>query len=85
MHGPLWDPVDPVDPAEPLDPGSPAEPSEPEDWAAAVTGATRDTDMTATGTVRSSELIAERRRIRGSLGEVVIGVHIDGSLTLQAC
>ena len=73
LHGPLPDPLEPDDPADPDDPLRPAEPTEPlepagpADWAFAAVGTSRAVDMTATGTVRSSEVKAGRRRMKETL------------------
>ena len=73
VHGPLSDPLEPDDPADPDDPLRPAEPTEPlepagpADWAFAAVGTSRAVDMTATGTVRSSEVKAGRRRMKETL------------------
>ena len=61
---PVVDPDDPVSPAEPTEP---LEPAGPADWAFAAVGTSRAVDMTATGTVRSSEVKAGRRRMKETL------------------
>ena len=75
LHGPLWLPIEPselsepigsAEPVEPVDPAEPADPLDPADWPWA-TGTSRVVDITATGTVRRSEVRAELRRIKGML------------------